>query len=69
MMDTNIGTEKKADPTEVAKLGFDAMIDGESSMIPGLSNKLRVAAASVMPSCAAAQRHRKKAEPGTAKHH
>jgi len=69
LMDTKIGTEKKDDPADVAKQGFEAMMNGKDGVITGLSNKLQVAAASVMPSSATAQQHRKQAAPGTAKHH
>lgn len=68
LMDTKLGTAKKDDPAEVAKQGFDAMMNGESSIITGLTNKLQVAAASLLPSSTTAEQHRKKAAPGTAKH-
>jgi len=67
MLDTKVGTEKKADPREVAKLGFDAMLNGEGDVVAGLSNKLRAAASSVMSSDALAEQHRKMAEPGSAR--
>ncbi|HEX5047436.1 MAG TPA: SDR family NAD(P)-dependent oxidoreductase [Gammaproteobacteria bacterium] len=66
MLDTKVGTEKKADPRDVAKIGFDAMLDGEGDVVAGFSNKLRAAASSVMPSAALAEQHRKMAEPGSA---
>lgn len=68
MLDTKVGTEEKADPAEVAKTGFDAMESGDAAVVAGLSNKLRVALANIMPNRMLAEQHRKMAEPGTAKH-
>jgi len=68
MMDTRIGVEEKMDPAEVAKIGFRAMMDGEGDVVAGWKNKVAVAVASVTPSGALAEQHRKKAQPGTAKH-
>lgn len=67
MMDTKIGTEEKDDPAEVAKVGFDAMMNGEGDVVSGWKNKLQSAAANITPSGALAKQHRKMAEPGTAK--
>jgi short-subunit dehydrogenase len=69
LLDTKVGTDdKKMDPAEVAKIGFKAMMDGEGDVVAGLKNKLQVAMASVTPSAALAEQHRKMAEPGSAKH-
>lgn len=51
-------------PEDVAKIGFAAMLKGEADVVAGLRNKLQVAMSKVMPSQAAAQLHRKLAEPG-----
>lgn len=68
LMDTKVGTqENKADPAAVAKVGFEAMMKGESDVVAGLKNKLQVAMAGVMPKEALAEQHRKMAEPGTAR--
>jgi short-subunit dehydrogenase len=67
MMDTKVGTSKKADPAEVARIGFQAMMKGEGDVVAGWNNKLRAAIAAVMPQSALAEQHRKMAEPGTAK--
>jgi short-subunit dehydrogenase len=68
MLDTQVGADdQKADPADVAKAGFDAMENGEGGVVAGLSNKLRVALSSVMPSVVMAEQHRKMAEPGSAK--
>lgn len=69
MMDTKIGTEEKMDAAEVARLGYDAMRNGEGQVITGWQNKMRAAMAHVMPSGALAEQHTKQAAPGTAKSH
>jgi short-subunit dehydrogenase len=69
LMDTEVGTtDKKMDPAKVAKIGFEAMMDGEGDVVAGLKNKLQVAMANITPSAVLAEQHRKQAEPGTAKH-
>jgi short-subunit dehydrogenase len=68
MLDTQVGMDDhKADPADVAKAGFDAMEKGEGGVVAGLSNKLRVALSSVMPSVVMAEQHRKMAQPGDGK--
>jgi short-subunit dehydrogenase len=67
MMDTDVGTTEKADPAEVAKNGFDAMMKGEGDVVSGFKNKVQSAAANVTPAAVLASQHRKMAEPGTAK--
>jgi len=68
MLDTQVGADSssKADPTDVAKIGFEAMMSGEADVVAGLKNKLQVAMAKVTPSQLLAEQHRKMAEPGTA---
>ncbi|MCE3272127.1 MAG: dehydrogenase/reductase oxidoreductase protein-like protein [Ramlibacter sp.] len=51
-------------PEDVARIGFQAMLKGEADVVAGLRNKLQVAMSKVMPAQAAAQMHRKLAEPG-----
>lgn len=67
MMDTKVGTEKKADPADVAVTGFKAMMAGEGDVVTGWMNKLRTAIASVTPAGMLAEQHRSMAEPGSAK--
>jgi uncharacterized protein len=68
LMDTKVGTqENKADPADVAKIGFDAMMKGEGDVVAGLKNKLQVAMAGITPKERLAEQHRKMAEPGTAR--
>jgi len=68
MMDTKIGQEKKMDPADVAKQGYDAMLGGEGQVITGWKNKMQAAISHVMPAEQLAKQHSKMAEPGTAKH-
>jgi len=68
MMDTKVGTQdNKADPAEVARIGFDAMMKGEADVVAGAKNKLQVAMAGIVPKEALAEQHRKMSEPGTAR--
>src|SRR4051795_6382531 len=66
MMDTKLGTSKKDDPADVAKRGFQAMMNGEGDVVTGWQNKLQSAIANVIPSGWSAEMHRKQAEPGSA---
>lgn len=67
MLDTKVGAaDDKADPADVAKTGFEAMMDGEADVVAGMKNKLQVVMAKVTPSQVLAEQHRKIAEPGTA---
>jgi short-subunit dehydrogenase len=68
MTDTEVGAGKKADPADVAKVGFEAMLEGESDVVAGWKNKLQAVMANVTPDEMLAERHRKMAEPGSAKH-
>jgi short-subunit dehydrogenase len=65
-MDTKVGTAKKDDPADVAKTGFDAMMQGTGDVVTGWHNKLQTAIANVTPSDILAEQHRKMAEPGSA---
>jgi len=67
MMDTKVGTDKKADAAGVAKAGYHAMMKGEGDVVAGLSNKLQVAMSGVMPEDRLAEQNRKLSEPGSAK--
>lgn len=66
MMDTKVGTQKKDDPADVAKTGFDAMMRGDGDVVSGWQNKLQTAIACLTPSGVLAEQHRKQAAPGTA---
>ena len=50
MMDTKVGTQDdKVDPADVARIGFEAMMKGESDVVAGMKNKLQVAMAGIVP--------------------
>jgi uncharacterized protein len=66
MMDTKVGTGTKDDPADVARTGYDAMMNGEGDVVAGWKNKLQSAIANVTPASVLAEQHRKMAEPGTA---
>lgn len=68
MLDTDVATGKKQPAEEVAKVGFEAMMNGESDVVAGWKNKLQATLAHILPNEALAEAHRKMAEPGTAKH-
>ena len=65
MMDTKVGTEEKMPASDVARIGFEAMMNGEADVVAGAKNKLQAAMAHVTPSSVLAEQHRKMAEPGT----
>jgi len=67
MEDTQIGQDKKDDPADVAKVGFDAMMRGDGDVVSGWKNKLTTVLASVTPAGMLAEQHRKMAEPGSGK--
>jgi short-subunit dehydrogenase len=67
MLDTKVGTEKKDDPAEVAKQGFDAMMAGKGDVVSGWQNKLQTVIANITPAGVLAAQHAKMAAPGTAK--
>jgi uncharacterized protein len=65
LMDTSIGQAKKDDPAEVARIGYEAMLDGEGDVVSGWKNKLQAAVANVTPASLLAHQHAKMAEPGS----
>ncbi len=66
MLDTKVGADpKKADPSDVAKVGYRAMQKGEGDVVAGFKNKLQAAMAAVTPQSVLAEQHRKMAEPGS----
>jgi len=65
MMDTKVGTSQKMGAGEVAKIGFDAMMEGRVEVVAGFANKFRAVMTNVVPDAALAQLHRSMAEPGT----
>ncbi|WP_262268123.1 SDR family NAD(P)-dependent oxidoreductase [Microvirga yunnanensis] len=67
MEDTKVGQDKKDDPAFVAKVGFDAMLNGEGDVVSGWKNKFTTILANVTPAGMLAEQHRKMAEPGSGK--
>lgn len=51
----------------MAKVGFDAMMDGEGDVVSRWKNKYQAAMANVTPASVLAARHANMAAPGTAK--
>jgi short-subunit dehydrogenase len=64
MLDTNVGQSEKADAEQVAKQGFDALMDGDAHVIAGpLKTKVQGMANEVLPEALKAKAHRRMAEP------
>jgi short-subunit dehydrogenase len=67
MTDTKVAAGKKDDPAVVAKEGFDALMAGKDHIVAGsMKNKVQSTMSKVIPETAAAEMHRKQAEPGSA---
>jgi short-subunit dehydrogenase len=67
MLDTQVGADPdKSDPADVAKDGWDAVMDGKASIFSGWKTKLQGVLANVTPGAVLAEQHRKMAEPGSA---
>ncbi|MDB5856614.1 MAG: dehydrogenase/reductase oxidoreductase protein-like protein [Ramlibacter sp.] len=67
MLDTKVNTGPKADPYEVAKIGFDAMLKGEADVVAGFKNRLELALSKMLPAQAVAEMQRWQVAPGTGK--
>lgn len=64
MDDTKVGQGSKDDPAQVAKQGFDALMDGEDKLVGGsLKTKAQGVANKVLPDKVKAAAHRQMAEP------
>jgi short-subunit dehydrogenase len=68
MMDTKVGTDKKADPAKVAKAGFEAMLRGDEHEVAGFANKMQAMMTRFTSDGRLAEMHKKIAEPGSARH-
>ncbi len=67
MLDTNGGGDKD-DAGEVARQGFEAMMDDkERTVASSMSTKLQGRGSRLLPDSAKAEAHREIAEPGSAK--
>jgi short-subunit dehydrogenase len=68
MDDTKVAQDKKDDPSEVAKQGFEALMAGKDSIIAGsLKTKIMGMGSKLMPDTVKAELHSKLSEPGSAK--
>jgi uncharacterized protein len=67
MLDIKVGQQEKDDPAEVARAGFDAMMQDEGDVVTGWKNKLHSTLANVTPASILAEQHRKMAEPRSGK--
>lgn len=67
MLDTKVGADKKDDPADVARDGFDALMAGKDHVVAGsFKNKVQSTMAQVTPDKVTAEMHRKLSEPGSA---
>jgi short-subunit dehydrogenase len=67
MLDTKVGSDEKANAADVARDGFEAMVNGELKVVAGFGNKMRAAVSHVAPDALLAKMHRGMAQPGTGK--
>ena len=66
MLDTKVGAADKDDPADVARDGFEALMNGDERVISAsLSTKLQGRLSRVLPDSAKAAMHRRMAEPGS----
>ena len=64
MDDTRVGQDKKDDPAQVARQGFEALMKGDDKVVAGsVKNKAMAAANKVLPDAAKAKMHRHMSEP------
>lgn len=68
MLDTQVGSGEKDDPADVARDGFEALMNGDERVISAsATTKAQGRLSRVLPDAAKAQLHRRMAEPGSAK--
>lgn len=63
MEGTTVDEGPKDDPDDVARKGFQALMNGDDHVVTGLRNKVQAAVAGVLPDPLAAKLHAKQAEP------
>ncbi|HEY2259299.1 MAG TPA: SDR family NAD(P)-dependent oxidoreductase [Solirubrobacteraceae bacterium] len=67
MLDTKLGAGEKDDPADVARDGFEALMDGKERVVShSLQTKAQGIGSRVLPDSVKAGMHRKMAEPGSA---
>jgi uncharacterized protein len=65
--DTKVGSGDKDDPADVARDGFEALMNGDERVVShSLSSKAQGIGSRVLPDSVKAEMHRKMAEPGSA---
>ncbi len=65
MLDTKVGQQKKDNPADVARAGFEAMMAGQGDVVAGFKNKFLAAISNITPASMLAEQHRSMAEPGS----
>lgn len=63
MLDTKVGQSRKDNLADVARAGFDAMVDKEGDVVSGWKNKFQSATANITPASMLAGQHGKTAAP------
>jgi uncharacterized protein len=64
--DTKVGTDKKDDPADVAREGFEALMKGkDSTLASSLKTKIQGAVSQLLPDAVGAEANRKLNEPGS----
>jgi uncharacterized protein len=64
--DTKLEVSEKDDPAEVARQGYEALMEGKDHVVAGsLKNKFQAAAGHGLPDPIVAEMHRKQPEPGS----
>jgi short-subunit dehydrogenase len=67
MDDTKVGASEKADPKDVAREGFEALMKGKDQVAAGMfKTKVQSVLAEVTPETVKAEMHRSMSEPGSA---
>jgi short-subunit dehydrogenase len=68
MLDTKVGAGEKDDPADVARKGFEALMNGDERVVSAsLKTKLQGRASRILPDSVKAKLHGDMAEPGSAK--
>lgn len=67
MLDTRVGAGDKDDPADVARDGFETLMNGKERVVShSVKSKLQGIGSRVLPDSVKAEIHRKQAEPGSA---
>lgn len=64
LTDTRTGQARKDDAARIARLGYEAMVDGDGEVITGWQNKMRAAIGAFMPADFANDMHQDLTKPG-----